>query len=58
MPLPPELLAEIYDLYLGAAVELRHITCVERDQLRRLGLAFGIGPTDMEQIRESLVSPN
>jgi hypothetical protein len=58
MPLPPELLAEIYDLYLGAAVELRQITCLERDQLRRLRLVLGICPTDVEQIRESLVSPN
>ena len=54
----PELLADIYELYLRAAVELRQITGVERDELHHLRILFGIQGTDLEHIRESLVSLN
>jgi hypothetical protein len=58
MPLPPDLLEDLYNLYLRAAVELRQITCLEQEQLRRLRRLFGIHATDLEQIRESLLSRN
>ena len=58
MPLRPDLLADLYDFYLRAAVELRYITLLECRELRRLRDVFGIGTDDLEQIREALVSRN
>jgi hypothetical protein len=58
MPLPPDLLANLYDLYLRAAVELRQITLLELEDLCRLKSLFGIDPADVEQIRESLLNRN
>ena len=52
------LLVDIYELYLRAAVELRQITGLERDELHHLRILFGIQRSDLEQIRESLVSLN
>ena len=58
MPLPLELLTDIYDLYLRAAVEQRLITCVEFDELRHLYRVFGLHTADIEQIRQVLITKN
>ena len=54
----PDLLSELYDCYLRAAVELRYITLLESRELRRLRQTFGIHLDDLEQIRESVLSRN
>ena len=58
MPLPIELLADIYDMYLRAAVEQRLITCLEFDELRHLCRVFGVHTADIEQIRQVLITKN
>ena len=54
----PDLLSELYECYLRAAVELRCITLMESRELRHLRRLFGIHPDDLEQIREGLLSRN
>jgi hypothetical protein len=58
MPLPIDLLADIYDLYVRAAVELRQITFLESNELRHLRRIFGVHMADLEQIRQILMTKN
>jgi hypothetical protein len=57
---PPrdDLPAELYDLYLRAAVEVRQITPIESDELRYLTRLFGVHSCDLDKIREILVTSN
>jgi hypothetical protein len=58
VPFSADLLVDLYDLYLRAAVELRQITLVELDELRHMRRLFGVHTTDLAQIREALVTRN
>jgi hypothetical protein len=58
VPFSADLLVDLHDLYLRAAVELRQITLVELDELRHIRRLFGVHDTDLAQIRETLVSRN
>jgi hypothetical protein len=58
MPVPPELFADLYDLYLRAAVELGHITFIESDELRYLRRIFGLHLADVEEIRQTFITTN
>jgi hypothetical protein len=58
MPLPVDLLTDIYDVYVRAAVELRQITWLESDELRHLREITGLHTADVEQIRQALIVNN
>ena len=58
MLIPVELMADIYDVYVRAAVELRQITWLESDELRYLREITGLHKADVEQIRQALIVNN
>jgi hypothetical protein len=58
MPVPVDLMAEIYELYVRAAVELRQITWLESNELRHLRQIAGVHTADIEQIRQVLIVNN
>ena len=58
MPLPVDLMSDIYDLYIRAAVELRQITWLESSELRHLRQVTGLRTADVEQIRQVLIVNN
>ena len=51
-------MADIYDLYVRAAVELRQITWLESSELRHLREVTGLHTADVEQIRQVLIVNN